>query len=443
MMKEPKTRETVAPSLEDLAYAHVKHSQFFGLTNLSGKALTFIAMGALAVGVGVVGSAGMNAGNIMVGLLQTWPIALGAWGASLGGGLAGWWVGGYDDRAIDDHNDISYDSSPRRKVETQLQNTFLKAISKAEFDPAKMTMPYDALGHAVLLKDDQIETLPAHIQFDIYRTQMDLDLYRYTNLCSHQIFEAMVYEARVFAKDIPMEEKAQLYRENRDAVRKLLEEGTLEFTPIAQDGPKKSWSERLSEFTAAAGDAFADANNSSSYGSNNNGFDFGSGWGRSRSSNSNGGGSIFGGGSSTSSSSSPAPGSIGGSFGGSRDGFKTGGEIASGGFVTGGGFGSDANGNYASFSGGGSGNRKSDSGGGGGFKSDGIKLDGSAAQALVIVAGVAAVCAAAIATGFSIHKNFFAKADEPFVDGVRMSYLSNALPSREGHIREMYGALQI
>jgi hypothetical protein len=433
-MKEPKTREIVAPSLEDLAYAHVKNSHFFGLTNLSGKALTFMAMGALALGVGVVGSAGFNAGNIMVGLLQTWPIALAAWGASLGGGLAGWWVGGYDDRVIDEHNDNSYPASSRRQVEAHLQDTFMKAISKADFDPSRKTMPYDALGHAVLLSDEQIEKLPAHIQFDVYRTQMDLDLYRYTNLCSHQIFEAMVYEARVLAKDAPMQEKALIYRENRDAVRKLLDEGALEYTPIVQDGPKKSWGDRLSEFMDAAGESIADSNSF-----NNNSFDFGSGWGRGRSSNSSGGGSIFGGG--ASSSSSPTSGSIGGSFGGSRDGFKTGGAIASGGFVIGGGFGSDANGNYASFSGGGSVNRRNDSGGG--FKADGIKLDGSAAQGLVIVAGAAAVCAAAIATGFSIHKNFFAKADEPKVDGVRMSYLSNALPSREGEIRQMYGALTI
>jgi uncharacterized membrane protein YgcG len=261
-------RDFVAPSLDDLAYAQVKNSRLFGLTNLSGKALALSALGAF--GTGVTGTAQLLGWvGAVGGVTLTFPVSLGFLGGSVVAAAVSYWLGNYDDRHIEAHNQrhsglASSFHNARQTDYNRIQNQFIEALRHiTAYDPREKMLPYDVLGHAVLLDDSHIQKLPPHVQIDILRTQLDLELFRAKRVISDQTHEGRDFEAMVFDNEsLAMEERAKAYFHCRDHIRRSLTDGTLRITRIDDDradgeGRSSDVSENTADFMEAVGDALS------------------------------------------------------------------------------------------------------------------------------------------------------------------------------------------
>ncbi|HTK84386.1 MAG TPA: hypothetical protein VL625_04810 [Patescibacteria group bacterium] len=394
-----KDRAEVAPSLEDLSYAQVESSYLFGFTNMSGKAMALISLATLIPGaVGV--AQGMEWIGPVLGMSTNFWTGLALTGISSVAGLTGYWLGNFDDKKIRAYNEqasYSVHSYARGKVYDRVERGLVETLSAVEYDPQKKHLPYDALGYAVLLADDKIADLPAHVQVDIYRTQLDLELYKYKQLVSAHTREGLALEAKIMGADVPMEKKAEEYRQGRDRVRAGLKNNTLTITPVTQAHYDEGGSRLTGNDTS---DDWL--------------------WMRGRGGYYRGG--FSGGGS----------GGSGGfnGFGGGR----SGGGGASGSWDDAPGFAPVLSGSGSSGSSGGSSGSGKKSGGG-----DLGKAAGGGLGLLIKFAGVAAVIAATAVTAFSLRKNFFTEADKPVLaEGVRVPMLAKSLATAEKDIRRMY-----
>lgn len=425
-------KEPVAPSLEDLSYVHVEGSRFFGLTNVTGKILSLASFTTLAMG-----STGLAQGLGYLGRIAGMSLSLGAGfaltGASVVTGLIGYWMGNFDDKRIKKHNERAAGAfaAARGTMYQKIENGFIQALSKIEYDPGKNSLPHDALGHAVLFSDDKIAKLPPHIQVDVYRTQIDLELFRHRRIISGATVEGAEFESRTMVDGNSMNERALAYKRCRDHIRDSLRKGTLVCTPLG--GKNEKPEPEGSGFTSGDGTAGDVAD------------DFLDGLGRSLrhlSGGSSGGGFKGGGG-------NFGGGGAGGSWG---DAVRTGGNAVSvsgrsaqpqpfivpglmgaGNDISPAGAGMSDSFNFGSVSGSGSGG-----GSGPDFDLDLGDMDEDAAKILLPLAAAAAVIAAASVSVFSLWKNYVSRADKPVLGHVPLPMISKSLASVEKDVRMMY-----
>lgn len=425
-------KEPVAPSLEDLSYVHVEGSRFFGLTNVSGKILSMMSFATLVAG-GTVLAQGLGYLGRVAGMGLSLGSGFALTGASVVTGLIGYWMGNFDDKRIKKHNERAAGAfaAARGTMYQKIENGFIQALSKVEYDPGKNSLPHDALGHAVLFSDDKIAKLPPHIQVDVYRTQLDLELFRHRRIISGATVEGVEFEGRTMVDGNSMNERAAAYKRCRDHIRDSLQKGTLVCTPIDEERKKQEaggsgFADNAVDAGDVAGDLLDDLARSLRHlpgGSSGGGF--------------KGGGGNFGGG------------GAGSSWG---DGFRTGGNAVSGSvrssqpqpFIVPGlmGTGNDISPASAGMSDSFNFGSVSGSGGGGGsgpdFDLDLGDMDEDAAKILLPLAAAAAVIAAASVSVFSLWKNYVSRADKPVLGHVPLPMISKSLASVEKDVRLMY-----
>lgn len=381
--------QPIAPSLEDLSRANVENSRFFGYTDASGKVLALLSLGTL-----VSGATGLAQGLGYLGPILGLSLPLGVGfavvGASIVAGLAGYWLGNFDDKHIKEHNQRA--NASRRVVRETIEQKFVDALAKVEYEPSRHSLPYDALGYAVMLPDDKIASLPDHVRLDIYRTQLDLELYTHKQLTCRNAVEGERLARAVKALSTT-KQQADAYKVIRDEVRVNISEGKLTLTPITEDKkPQRTKEESNStddEVTYTIAEALADMSRA------------GGRYSRSSSSSPD----IFQGGS----------GKFGG--GGASGSWGVAAVPANNGSMS------------ADFS---------SAARGGGFDFKMPDMDGEAAKGLVIVAAVAAAVAAIIVTGCSLWKNFPNRAEKPAFGNVHLPLITKSLASAEKNICAMY-----
>ena len=388
-------RKPVASDLDDLSYATVAGSRFFGLTNVTGKVLAALSLVSLGVMIFVGAQFVWGPGDIAAAL----PMGIGAFVVSMTSGLAGYWFGNFDDRTIIHHN-----ARVRRpfkaghaKIYEGIEDKFVKSLARVDYDPFEKSLPYDALGHAVHLPDDKIDLLPAHIQLDIYRTQADLEFFIHAGLTSCRTREGKSEVDEIVNSLKPLEDMASAYKDFRDRAAEDLIESGVEFTPLHPERPpgRRSWLGRLGGIIAdyePSGDIYIPR-------------------GRWRLSGSGAGGST-------------------GSFGGGD--FGSGGGIGGGGFTTGGVM-EGSGGSFSTGGGFGAPSGRSDNRGAG----DALK---GAGAALVIIIAAALIAAATVVVARALKKNFWDKAEKPAFGDVHIAYLAHSLKSSESKIRRMYAS---
>lgn len=421
-------KEQIAPSLEDLSHAQVESSRFFGFTNASGKVLSLLSFATL--GGGAVGVAqGLGYMGPVLGASLSFTGGLATLGVSVGSALIGYWLGNFDDKRIKAHNSRASQAfqTARGSVYDKIENGFIRALSEVpEYSPAVNSLPYDALGHAVMMTDEKIEKLPPHVRIDVYRTQMDIELYKQKKLTSHNTVEGRAFEEKTFKRPT-MIEKATEYKRCRDYIRQCLLDGTLVATPIGAypaKAPEKSnqaHDDGADDYLLA--DVAVDALDALGRGLRHVPIRGGGSVFRS------GGGGDFGGGGASSSWGAAVAQNANVASGAAQQGRA---------FLTGG-IGADmdasaatsslSNLDFGSISGGGGGSS-------GGF--DMPDVDSDAAPLIMVVAGVAAVLAACAASGASLWKNFVSNADVPALGDVHLSLITKSLASAEKDIRRMY-----
>lgn len=422
-------KKQIAPSLEDLSHAQVESSRFFGFTNASGKVLSLLSFATL--GGGAIGVAqGLGYMGPVLGASLSFTGGLATLGVSVTSALIGYWLGNFDDKRIKVHNSRAAQAFQVARGSTyeRIENGFIRALSNLpEYSPADNSLPYDALGHAVMMTDEKIEKLPPHVRVDVYRTQMDIELYKQRKLTSHNTVEGQEFEKKTFERPT-MIEKATEYKRCRDYIRQCIADGTLVATPIGArpskvpESSKKAHGDGADDYLLA--DVAVDALDALGRGLRH-GPSHGAGGSIFRS----GGGGDFGGGGASGSWSAAAAQNANVVSGAAQQGraFLAGG-VGSG-MDTPAAASSVSDFDLGSISGSGGGSS-------GGF--DLPDVDSDAAPLLLVVAGVAAVLAACAASGASLWKNFVSNADVPALGNVHLSLITKSLASAEKDIRNMY-----
>lgn len=417
-------KKPIAPSLQDLSHAQVESSHLFGFTNVSGKALALLSLTSLSGGAAGVAQ-GLGYLGPVLGLSLTFPAGLTVLGASVVTGLLGYWLGNFDDKRIKEHNSRASHAfnSARGTVYERIEKGFLKALAKVEYDPKKNSLPYDALGYAVLLTDEKIGTLPPHVQLDIYRTQLDLELYKHRRLTSHRTVEGRGFEEAAMVDDATMDDKAAAYKRCRDFIRAAILNGTLSTTPVSGRSSSKAGKnfhgDGGADLTDVTGDVLEALLRTSRRGLPGGGF--------------KPGGGTYGGGGASGSWKFDAPhanSSLGTTQSMQGQAFLASGlGPGDGGFyappTTGSGFDFDA-GSLGS------------SGGSSNFDFGDVDLGEDGAPVLLVIAGIAAVVAASTVAGFSVWKNYISNADTPALGDVHLPMITKSLASAEKDIRRMY-----
>lgn len=216
------------PAPADMSCVHVRNSHMFGLSNVAGSLLTGAGVASLAlVTTGMLKGVGFMAA---LGIPFSLPIAAGLAVFAFGAGLTGYWAGNRDDRLINKWNEYidTVQTEKTNRMLDSLEHRFMTALGKAEYDPNKASLPLDALGAAVMLPDSQIMKLPPHVRLDIYRTQSDLALYKAEKLGASNDKLARATDERVLNdRSATIIEKADYFRQRRDAVYKLTTQGRL------------------------------------------------------------------------------------------------------------------------------------------------------------------------------------------------------------------------
>ncbi len=423
----------LAPTLEDLSYAQIESSRLFGFTNISGKMLSVFSLSSLVGGAAGVAQ-GLGYMAPVAGISLTFPAGLGVLAASVVTGLVGYWLGNFDDKKIRAHNSMGRSfNAARDTMYKKVENGLIEALSDVKYDPAQNTLPYDVLGYAVLLTDRQIEDLPAHIQLDVYRTQLDLVLYKAKGLTSGNTVEGKEFEAETMTADKPMETRALEYKRCRSFIRQAIEKGTLTITPLTENEKKNTASpssggayqsnDGNSEFSDAVSDVLDDLARVR--------------WRTGRASKPwSGGGGEFGGGGAGGSWSREVSKSLPGSAPPAQVPvfFPTGSLDTS----IGGSSAASAGAGLPDFDPGSSAFDTGSGGGSSGFDLSDVEVDKDSAGPLLVLAGIAAVLAAAAVSGFSLWKNFISRAEAPKLGNVPLPLITKSLASAEKDVRRMY-----
>lgn len=421
-------KKEIAPSLQDLSYAQVESSRFFGFTNTSGKVLSLLSFVTLLGGAAGVAQ-GLGYMGPVLGTSLSFTGGLVTLGASVTAALVGYWLGNFDDKKIKAHNSRvgrAFSSARHTKYES-IENGFIQALSNVqEYDPAKNSLPYDALGHAVMMSDDKIDKLPPHVRIDVYRTQMDIELYRHRQLTSHRTVEGRAFEEKTFRRPT-MIEKATEYKRCRDFIRAAIASNTLVATPVGSRpdrAPENARRVRNDDDDLLLADVALDALDVLGRGLRNAPRTGGGGF------RSGGGGDFGGAGASGSWNTLASPQVTNVASGAVSQGRA---------FLTGGmGSGMDASAagrDLGNFDFGSVSSGSSSSSGSSDFEMPDL---GDDPRVVLVIAGVAAVVAACAASGAYLWKNFISKADAPTLNGVHVPMISHALATAEKDIRRMY-----